>query len=269
MLVSYVSPNVMPEGPCLGSNLMINEIEQNPQGADSGNEWVELLNPSSEYVNVLGWQIQTSAGERKTYPLSESVVPPGGFFVVVFPFQFLDNVDESVRLLDRKSREVDATPTLTDNANDGRSWQRIPDGLQSASAWKFTAGTKGLSNSSVNAERSISMFCSFLARITLAFSAAVIAFLAWLPTGHLLAGKWPRSDIFSAKENLATRLWIFLFGLLIGVLVFHNWLNLRLTELAWLDSQLLDLIAVLMFSLGAPYLAGFIERVKSGTTHSA
>lgn len=40
--------------------VMINEVEFNPYGADSGEEKVELYNPSDDYADIGGWTLSSS-----------------------------------------------------------------------------------------------------------------------------------------------------------------------------------------------------------------
>ncbi|MBU7004518.1 MAG: lamin tail domain-containing protein [Theionarchaea archaeon] len=42
---------------------MINELEHNPAGTDTGNEWVELFNPTSSSVSLSGWSLSTTHGD--------------------------------------------------------------------------------------------------------------------------------------------------------------------------------------------------------------
>lgn len=125
--------------------IFINEVEANPAGTDAGREWVELYNPAFEALDVSGWTLRTTHGLTQEHRLPEgSLVPAGGRLVVTFADgQFLDNEDETVELHDGLGFVLDATPVLTDTANDGRTWQRAPDGGE---AWAFRAGTQGLAN---------------------------------------------------------------------------------------------------------------------------
>ena len=130
-------------------HVMINEIEQNPTGTDYGNEWLELYNPTGSVVDLSGWELRTTAGIVETYVFpSGTSIDPGGYLVVIFSSQFLDNEDESVILLDASDVEIDRTPVRTDTYNDSRSWQRIPNGsdTESDSDWAFREATLGFSN---------------------------------------------------------------------------------------------------------------------------
>jgi len=131
------------------AHVVINEIEQNPTGTDAGQEWVELYNPTSDYIDISGWRISTTAGETVTISIpSGARVPAGGYYVVTYGSQWLDNEGESTILQDSKGNEVDRTPTFSDTYNDDRSWQRYPNGFDTDadSDWRFRSSTRGLSN---------------------------------------------------------------------------------------------------------------------------
>jgi PKD repeat protein len=148
-LSDMVSKTVTISEPVTG-HMVINEVESNPPGTDAGYEWVELYNPTGAAVDVSGWKLQTTAGAIETYIIPNGIVIPAGVFVVItFPSQFLDNEQESVVLFDQSNTEIDRTPVLSDTDNDARTWQRIPNGVDTdiASDWQFLIGTKGWPNS--------------------------------------------------------------------------------------------------------------------------
>jgi PKD repeat protein len=131
-------------------HLVINEVESNPPGTDAGYEWVELYNPTGAAIDVSGWKLQTTAGVVATYTIpGGTTIQAGGYLVITFPSQFLDNEQESVVLVDQSNAEIDRTPLLSDTANDAMTWQRIPNGIDTggSSDWQFLSGTKGASNS--------------------------------------------------------------------------------------------------------------------------
>ena len=45
-------------------SIVINEWEQNPAGTDTGKEWIELYNPTSQAVNIGGWKLIDSYYSR-------------------------------------------------------------------------------------------------------------------------------------------------------------------------------------------------------------
>lgn len=124
--------------------LLVNEVEANPAGTDAGAEWVELYNPGTYDIDAGGWTLESTHGivERLELPPS-AIVPRSGRLVIGFPDQFLDNDNESVVLADPLGAVVDTTPVASDADNDGRTWQRVPDG---APNWSFRDGTPGAAN---------------------------------------------------------------------------------------------------------------------------
>jgi len=135
------------------ASIVINEVELNPPGNDnylSVEEWVELYNPTSKDIDVGGWSLSTTHGKRTvtiTIP-GGTVIKAGGYLVISRGSQWLDNEDESIILRDSGGNIVDQTPLLSDTYNDGRTWQRYPNGrdTNSLSDWVFKLSTKERSN---------------------------------------------------------------------------------------------------------------------------
>ena len=127
--------------------ILINEFESNPAGTDSGNEWVELYNPNSVAVNLNGWNL-TNNGSNK-YSLTQTI-NPYSYLVIQFSSQWLVNSNEFVIL--NGNSEVDRTPTKNDLADSSKSWQRIPNGVDTNSDgdWQFLENTKGYANGNVS-----------------------------------------------------------------------------------------------------------------------
>jgi hypothetical protein len=135
------SPDVTPQ-----SNILINEFELNPAGTDSGNEWVELYNPSSNLVDLTGWTLVNNDGD--IHSLSGSI-STNGYEVVSFSGSWLDNSDEGITLFNSNSNEVDATPIKADSSNDDRTWQRVPNGVDTDTDgdWSFQVSSREIANS--------------------------------------------------------------------------------------------------------------------------
>lgn len=133
------------------NGLMINEFEQNPEGNDSGREWVELYNASSETFNLKGYTLTAGSNPKtKIHVLGDEKIGPGGRLVVNLPGTFLNNTSSSklkggefVILKDADGNELDKTPKKSDDANDDYTWQRVADG---AVEWVFEKGTPDAKN---------------------------------------------------------------------------------------------------------------------------
>jgi len=115
------------------SALEISEIESNPAGSDSGNEWVELF--SDEEVSLEGYYLENKDG-TEVQNLSGNF---SGYFVVDLDGQWLDNSKEVVFL--KKDGEIfDESPEISDGDNNGKTWNKCDE-------WVFIESSKGEENS--------------------------------------------------------------------------------------------------------------------------
>jgi len=147
------------------THIVINEFESNPFGLDEGNEWVELYNPTSSSVDLSGWKLSTTHGQTVTVELrTGTVIQPGGYYIVTYESQWLDNEDESVVLRDATAREVDRTPMKSDKEGDSRSWSRYPNGKDTDSPedWDFRPSTRGTSNGRATTNLTLEITAGFL-----------------------------------------------------------------------------------------------------------
>lgn len=132
-------------------HLLINEIEMNPPGLDTDHEWVELLNPTTEAIDLMGWKISYSYREDAFLLLSETslVIQPGQRYVFVYPGLRLRNAEAHVfRLLDPAGYVVEETAPFMDEADDDSTWQRFPDGGDPLfpDLWLFQESSRNRSN---------------------------------------------------------------------------------------------------------------------------
>ena len=127
------------------TGLVINEVELNPEGNDSGNEWAELYNNTDSSINLLGYTLVPSGADRKAVSLDRIILEPHERTVVYFGGQALRNDGSGTRLTlyDTYGREIDRTPTLKDSANNDRTWQRTTDASVN---WSFMPGTEDSKN---------------------------------------------------------------------------------------------------------------------------
>lgn len=142
-------PEPEPEPPSGEKNIVINEVEANPLGTDTGNEWVELYNPHEYAVDVGGWKITTTHGDTVTvYIPIGTTLSSHSCMVFSYTDQWIDNEDEQLILYDSEYMEKDRTPVIYDTSNDSRTWQRSPNGHDSDSSldWVFRTNTKGSEN---------------------------------------------------------------------------------------------------------------------------
>ncbi|RKZ18529.1 hypothetical protein DRQ53_00400 [bacterium] len=138
-----------------GTDLVINEVLYDPDGADAGHEFVELINPSAVDAQLDGVQLFFINGADPSSPQllwqggAGEILGPGAFFVLggtqvsgrdrTFG-QSLQNGDEALQLM-RSGRRIDAVawgqpePGLGEGSpatgQPGQSIGRVPDGQDS------------------------------------------------------------------------------------------------------------------------------------------
>jgi hypothetical protein len=136
-------------------HIIINEWEANPAGSDSGNEWIELYNPSSQAVNIGGWKlIDSYYGKIVSIPLGTVIVPDGYQLLNWTNGSLVNSYPASISLLDFSGREVDRTLAAKDDKNNNLCWARYPNGkdLDSDLDWIFQEATAGRSNGASSAD---------------------------------------------------------------------------------------------------------------------
>jgi endonuclease YncB( thermonuclease family) len=119
-------------------NIMINEIELNPQSNDDDKDWIELYNPSNSDVNIGDYRIRTSKSTVIDLP-SDAEIKAGETYVIELDRQLLSDIAEIVVLESGSGEVVDRTPSFVDRSDDSRTWQRMPDGNNE---WQFASDTE-------------------------------------------------------------------------------------------------------------------------------
>jgi hypothetical protein len=112
--------------------LKITEIESNPAGIDSGNEWIELYNDGE--INLEEYKLVNNDGGEIL--LNRTI---SGYFVYILGKQWLDNTDEKISLY-KNGELIDETDIFDDTTNNDMTWQLCDD-------WEFKNSTKGEENS--------------------------------------------------------------------------------------------------------------------------
>ena len=118
------------------SGLNINELESNPPGKDSGNEWVELY--SDVESSLEGYSLEN--GDGGIFNLSGSI---NGYLVIVFSGLWLDNSNETV-FLKLNGQIVDEVPVFADSKNNDMTFSLCED------EWVIKESTKGEENNCDN-----------------------------------------------------------------------------------------------------------------------
>ncbi len=83
------------------SDLLINEIVSDPS---EGNEWIELINPRSDAIDLTGWSGHEAGGTSASFAGS---IAPGAFAVVEFKSK-LNNSGDTITLIDPSGQIIDA-----------------------------------------------------------------------------------------------------------------------------------------------------------------
>ena len=137
------------EGAREARQVVINEFEQNPDGPDGKNEWVELYNPTLQYADVGGWRLVESYYRKTVVMPQGTTVPPGGYAVITWSNgSLINSYPMNLTLMDLAGSEIDTTLSAIDSKDSDLCWARVPDGkdLDGDGDWKFQQSTKGSSN---------------------------------------------------------------------------------------------------------------------------
>lgn len=115
------------------SAVRINEVELNPDGGDSGNEWIELY--SEQEINITDWIILSTNGRNMTFNASFS-----DYWIINTPYNLLTNDNNRLSLINSTGDIIFGTANLSDSLDDNRTWQFCNN------SWIFINGTKNLTN---------------------------------------------------------------------------------------------------------------------------
>lgn len=63
--------------------VVVSEIMFDTSGADTGREWIEIMNTGAASVDITGWKLLENGVNHKITPQGGSVIPPGGYAVLV------------------------------------------------------------------------------------------------------------------------------------------------------------------------------------------
>ena len=102
------------------AELTIWQVENNPPGTDSGNEWLTLIN-TGENGTFDGYGIQTTHGRIASYTVPSIALDVCEYHKITFPRQAIDNEDDTVKLL-KNGTTIYETPVIKDTKNNDRFW---------------------------------------------------------------------------------------------------------------------------------------------------
>ena len=143
------------------SNIVINEVETNSTGSDTS-EFVELYNPTAKEIDISGWSIIPSATWKTLEIPDGTIIEPNSFVALTHVNFWFKDFGETVTLRDAAGNLIDETPLIKDLDDDGNSWQRTTDGMDtnSASDWELKRMTPKSSNGKITdvEQRTFSLF---------------------------------------------------------------------------------------------------------------
>lgn len=102
------------------AELAIYQVENNPPGIDSSNEWLTLIN-LGESDTFNGYGIKTTHGRIANYPIPSITLDTCEYHKMTFPRQAIDNENDTVKLR-KHGTTIYETPIIKDTKNNDRFW---------------------------------------------------------------------------------------------------------------------------------------------------
>lgn len=136
--------------PQASASVVINEAELDYLEDDIEAQWIELYNTGPVDTDISGWAvILRDDRSKKEFVSDGTVLPPGGFYVMIFSEKWVSSFGTALILENDLNHEMDRTPSLYDNQGDSCAWGRYPDG---GYEWLFMESTQGEPNSGITCE---------------------------------------------------------------------------------------------------------------------
>ena len=104
------------------ADVVIIEVESNPEGEDEGAEWARLFNSGAKKISILGWDLDSN---QHSHELS-GTIDACGEKMVFFEGEFLDNEFDSLSLWNQKGHLVSSTDLISDVNNNKATWKTQP-----------------------------------------------------------------------------------------------------------------------------------------------
>lgn len=120
--------NLLPLSKYKNENIIINEIMPNPDGSDTGSEWIEIKNAGSNKVNIKNWILDDEDRGSGQYTISQSIILLPNEIKVFLSSETkinLRNSYDSVRLINPDLELVDTLDYFL--ASDHTSYSRFGD----------------------------------------------------------------------------------------------------------------------------------------------
>ena len=130
------------------NSIVINEVEINPT---NGAEFVELYNTTSQPIDISGWLLTPSATWKTLEIQSNTIIEPQSFLAFTHHSSWFKDFGDTVSLTNTSGELIDETPLLVDFDDDGKTWQRNTDGLDTDSVtdWELKRMTPKTSNGKI------------------------------------------------------------------------------------------------------------------------
>jgi len=147
LLGGTVAPALSQSSPNSNS-IVINEVEINPI---NGDEFVELYNTTSQPIDISGWLLAPSTTWKTLEIQSNTIIEPQSFLAFTHHSSWFKDFGDTVSLTNTSGELIDETPLLVDLDDDGNTWQRNTDGLDTDSAtdWELKRMTPRTSNGKI------------------------------------------------------------------------------------------------------------------------
>lgn len=114
----------------LSNEIVISEILPNPEGSDSGKEWIELLNTGQSDINLGNWILDDDEEGSKPFLLPDSLTIPRGQTALIdckSAKLSLGNTEDSVRLFDFNGQIISEAQYESAPSNESYSLINIMD----------------------------------------------------------------------------------------------------------------------------------------------
>ena len=147
LLGGTVAPALSQSSPASNS-IVINEVEINPV---NGAEFVELYNTTSQPIDISGWLLAPSTTWKTLEIQSNTIIEPQSFLAFTHHSSWFKDFGDIISLTNTSGELIDETPLLVDFDDDGNTWQRNTDGLDTDSAtdWELKRMTPKTSNGKI------------------------------------------------------------------------------------------------------------------------
>lgn len=122
------------------SSVIITEVLPNPEGKDSGGEFIELFNQGEVPLDLTSWQIRDKIGQSKVFTFGSKTIKPKSFILLYIKETkiTLNNEGDGVQLLNQRGDLVDEV--IFSETKEGLSYSRNQD------VWFWVKPTPGKPN---------------------------------------------------------------------------------------------------------------------------